>query len=227
MLKKGEPYIVDEEGIVPITVEQARIFDSYMRGKRETVKGHYRYVVRDSSGRIVSAMKWAPRKRGFVASPLNVVSSDLEVGEGFKMGEFCHIHPRVRIGRGTTLRSYVELREDTVIGDYCYLDSGVKTSGKCVIGNNVTLRYDSIIARGVEIGEGTFISPQLMTENLDYHVKEIGGAKIGRNVFIGTNVTLASGITICDGAVIGSKANVRKDITEPGVYIGNPARKVK
>lgn len=191
--KKGEPYIVDEEGIVPITEEQAKAFE----------------------------------KKGFVASPLNVISSDLEVGEGFKIGAFCHIHSRVRIGRGVTLRSYVELREGTVIGDRCYLDSGVKTSGKCIIGNNVTLRFDSIIARGVEIGEGTFVSPQLMTENLDHHGKEIGGAKIGKNVFIGTNVTLASGITICDGAIIGSKSNVRKSITEPGVYIGNPARKVK
>jgi len=39
-------------------------------------------------------------------------------------------------------------------------------------------------------------------------------------------VTLASGIEICSGAIIGSKANVRKSITEPGIYIGNPARRL-
>jgi UDP-N-acetylglucosamine acyltransferase len=99
-------------------------------------------------------------------------------------------------------------------------------SGNCKIGNNVTIRYDSIIARGVEIGDGSFIAPQFMTENLDANRKEIGGAKVGKNVFIGTNVTLASGITICDGAIIGTKANVRKDITVVGVYIGSPAKLV-
>ena len=157
----------------------------------------------------------------------NVISPDIEIGSDPKIGEFCYIHPKVRIGHNVTLRSYIELREDTVIGDHCYIDSGVKTSGKCVVGNNVTLRYDCIIARGVVIGDNTFISPQLMTENLDHRGKELGGAKIGKNVFIGTNVTLAAGITVCDGAIIGSKSNVRKDITEVGVYIGNPARKVK
>jgi len=75
-----------------------------------------------------------------------------------------------------------------------------------------------------------------MTENLDQNGTEIGGAKIGvgkwdkkteYRVFIGTNVTLAAGITICPGAIIGSKANVRKSITVPGVYVGNPARIVR
>jgi ribosomal protein L44E len=33
-----------------------------LKGKREKVKGHYRYVERDSSGKIVSAKKWTPKK---------------------------------------------------------------------------------------------------------------------------------------------------------------------
>ena len=75
-----------------------------------------------------------------------------------------------------------------------------------------------------------------MTENLNYRGESIGGAHIGTKsgdydteyrVFIGTNVTLAAGIRICNGTIIGTKANVRKDITEPGVYIGNPARRIK
>jgi UDP-N-acetylglucosamine acyltransferase len=159
-------------------------------------------------------------------SNFNVISPDLKHGENFSIGEFCHIYQKVCVGRNVTIRSYVELREDTVIGDYCYIDSGVKSSGNCKIGNKVVIRYDSIIARGVEIGDGTFVSPQLMTENLTARRVEVGGAKIGRNVFIGTNVTLASGITICDGTVIGTKANVRKSITVPGTYIGNPAKRV-
>ena len=131
------------------------------------------------------------------------------------------------------MRSYVELRPQTIFGDGCYIDSGVKCSGQCRMGDRVTLRYDSIIARGVEVEDDVFISPQLMTENVNHRGEEVGGAKIGvgdwdheteYRVFIGTNVTLAAGITIVPGVIIGSKANVRKDITEAGVYVGNPAK---
>lgn len=158
---------------------------------------------------------------------MNTIHESFKHGRNFRIGEFCHIHEDVEVGDDVTIRSFVELRPRTVVGSRVYVDSGVKTSGDCRIGDDVTLRYDCIIARGVEVGDGTFIAPQLMTENLDEVRASIGGAKIGRGVFIGTNVTLASGITICDGAVIGSKANVRKSIAEKGVYVGNPARRLE
>ena len=47
--------------------------------------------------------------------------------------------------------------------------------------------------------------------------------KIGNRVSIGTNATILP-VTICDRAVVGAGAVVTKDITEPGIYVGNPAR---
>ena len=152
-----------------------------------------------------------------------------------KIGKYCHIYPEVQVGDNGHIRSYVELRNDTIIGDDCYIDSGVRSSGECIIGSRVTLRYDSIIAKRTKIMDDVFIAPQLMTENINHLGVPVGGAQIGVGVwdrekpfrvFIGTNVTLAAGITICPNVVIGSKANVRKSITEPGVYLGNPARKL-
>ena len=46
---------------------------------------------------------------------------------------------------------------------------------------------------------------------------------LGNGVSIGTNATILP-VTICDKAVIGAGAVVTKDITESGVYVGNPAR---
>ena len=48
---------------------------------------------------------------------------------------------------------------------------------------------------------------------------------IGNRVSIGSNATLLP-VSICDDVVIGAGAVVTKDITEKGVYVGNPARKV-
>lgn len=142
------------------------------------------------------------------------------------------IEDGVIIGPNTVLKNYVELRTGTVIGDDCYIDSRVSTSGDCFIGDRVSIRYSGIIARGTIIDDDVFIAPQLMTENISHRGEEVGGPLIGAGewdrktkyrVFIGTNVTLAAGIVICPGVVIGSKSNVRKSITEPGVYFGNPA----
>jgi acetyltransferase-like isoleucine patch superfamily enzyme len=49
---------------------------------------------------------------------------------------------------------------------------------------------------------------------------------VGNNVSIGSNATILP-VTITDNVVIGAGAVVTKDILEPGVYIGNPARKLK
>jgi len=47
--------------------------------------------------------------------------------------------------------------------------------------------------------------------------------KIGNGVSIGTNATVLP-VSICDRVVVGAGAVVTKDITEPGIYVGNPAR---
>ena len=47
--------------------------------------------------------------------------------------------------------------------------------------------------------------------------------RIGNNVSIGTNATILP-VTICDNVVVGAGAVVTKDISNPGIYVGNPAR---
>jgi acetyltransferase-like isoleucine patch superfamily enzyme len=47
--------------------------------------------------------------------------------------------------------------------------------------------------------------------------------KIGNHVSIGTNATILP-VEICDHVVIGAGAVVTRDIREPGIYAGNPAR---
>jgi UDP-3-O-[3-hydroxymyristoyl] glucosamine N-acyltransferase len=130
----------------------------------------------------------------------------------------------IDIGEGTKVGAFTEIREGVVIGDNCYIDSHCCFTGNSKIGNNVTIRNHCVIARGVEIGDNTFISPQCMFQNLDKDGQKIGGAKIGKDCFIGTNVTFKEGVKVCDGVTIGSKSYVNKDITEPGLYVGIPAK---
>ncbi len=45
-------------------------------------------------------------------------------------------------------------------------------------------------------------------------------------VSIGSNATILP-VKICAGAVVGAGAVVTKDISQPGIYAGNPARKIR
>jgi len=49
--------------------------------------------------------------------------------------------------------------------------------------------------------------------------------KIGNHVSIGSNATILP-VDICDHVVIGAGAVVTKNISTPGVYVGNPAKKL-
>jgi acetyltransferase-like isoleucine patch superfamily enzyme len=49
---------------------------------------------------------------------------------------------------------------------------------------------------------------------------------IGNHVSIGSNATILP-VSICDGVVIGAGAVVTKDILQPGIYAGNPARLIR
>jgi UDP-2-acetamido-3-amino-2,3-dideoxy-glucuronate N-acetyltransferase len=160
----------------------------------------------------------------FKCGEFNIIEDGVEFGDNVTIGSFCHFYSDTEIGDGTVIKDYVELRPNTKIGKDCYVDSRVSASGNCIIGNNVTLRYDVIIARKVEIGDNTYVSPRVMTNNLDSGKHQIGGAKIGKNCFIGTNAVIHFGINIEDDVVIGSMSFVNKDCFKGKTYIGTPAK---
>jgi len=153
-----------------------------------------------------------------------MISKYAKIGSNVEIGKYVIIEDGVEIGDNTVIKNFVELRKNTKVGSNCYIDSRVSTSGECIIANNVTLRYDSIIAMGCEIGDGTYVCPRVMTNNLDSGKDQIGGAKVGKNCFIGTNSVLHHGIKIGDNSVTGSMAFVNKDIPDNEIWIGSPAK---
>ncbi len=85
------------------------------------------------------------------------------------------------------------------------------------IGRHVIINLNCTIGHDVKIGDYTTISPGA---NIS------GDVKIGDLCYIGTNAVIREKINICDKVVIGAGAVVVKDITEPGVYVGNPCKKI-
>ena len=50
--------------------------------------------------------------------------------------------------------------------------------------------------------------------------------ELGDNVVIGANSVVIGPVNICDDVIIGAMSLVNKNISEPGVYVGVPLRKI-
>jgi acetyltransferase-like isoleucine patch superfamily enzyme len=126
----------------------------------------------------------------------------------------------------------VNLYECT-IGDNCFIGPFVEIQKGVVIGNSCKIQSHAFICELVTInnncfiGHGvTFINDKFKGGNPargDRHLWE--STNIGNNVSIGSNATILP-VDICDDVVIGAGSVVTKSITEPGVYVGNPAKKM-
>jgi len=110
----------------------------------------------------------------------------------------------------------------------------VEIQKNTTIGKNTRIQSHSFICELVSIGDECFIGHGVMFINdLFSEGKPANGnkdfwknTKIGNNVSIGSNATILP-VEICDHVVIGAGAVVTKNIVESGVYVGNPAKKIK
>lgn len=121
-----------------------------------------------------------------------------------------------------------------IIGDESFIGPFVEIQKDVTIGNRTKIQSHSFICELVTIGNDCFIGHGVMFINDRFDNGGPAGGdktkwkptKIGNKVSIGSNATILP-VSICDAAVIGAGSVVTKDITEPGVYAGNPAKKLK
>jgi acetyltransferase-like isoleucine patch superfamily enzyme len=135
----------------------------------------------------------------------------------------------VEFGKNVTVVQPVNLYGCT-IGDGSFVGPFVEIQKGAQIGKRCRVQSHSFICELVAIGDDCFISHGAMFINDSFVT---GGpamerrlwrqTKLGNQVSIGTNATVLP-VTICDHVVVGAGAVVTKDITEPGFYVGNPAR---
>ena len=139
----------------------------------------------------------------------------------------------VTFGEGVTIVEPCNLYGCT-IGDGSFIGPFVEIQKQATIGKRVRVQSHAFICELVTVGDDCFISHGAMFIN---DLFQIGGPAWGKNelwkptvlgnkVSIGTNATILP-VSICDNVVVGAGAVVTKDITEPGVYAGNPARLIR
>lgn len=121
-----------------------------------------------------------------------------KLGHCVFVGPFVEIQKDVQIGDRTRIQSHSFICELVSIGDDCF------------VGHGVMFINDTFLEGGPAKGRKALWK----------------STHIGNRVSIGSNASILP-VAICDDVVIGAGAVVTKNITEKGVYAGNPARKIR
>ena len=140
---------------------------------------------------------------------------DVVFGENVKVVEPLNIYG-CEIGNNTFIGPFVEIQKDVKIGKNC------KVQSHSFICELVTIGDNTVIAHGVMFINDLFANggPANGDKNL------WKSTTIGNNVSIGSNATILP-VSICDNVVIGAGSVVTRDIKESGIYVGNPAKKIR
>ncbi len=123
---------------------------------------------------------------------------ECEIGDNTFIGPFVEIQKGARIGKNCKIQSHAFICDLVTIGDNCFISHGA-------------MFINDLFASGGPAGGD---------------VTKWSNTVIGKNVSIGTNSTILP-IKICDNVVVGAGSVVTKDIDEPGIYAGNPAKLIR
>ena len=109
-------------------------------------------------------------------------------------------------------------------------------SEHAMIGAGTLVMHSAIVNAGAIIGENCIINTGVLVEH-DVRVSDHvhiatravvnGGCEIGEGVLVGSGSILRQGIAITSRTTIGAGSNVVNSISEPGVYVGNPAKRIQ
>lgn len=121
---------------------------------------------------------------------------------GCRIGEDCFIGPFVEIQRDVSIGPRTRIQSHSFV---CEL---VTIGADCVVAHGVMFINDPYSSGGPARGDRS----------------QWRATRIADRVSIGSNATILP-VSICSDVVIGAGAVVTRDIVEPGVYAGNPARR--
>lgn len=138
---------------------------------------------------------------GFIKNPLvriRIYNTIKKYGGvlGNVMASTAHVSKFAQIGTGISIHHFANVNAGVVLGD------------------DIILNTHSNIGHDVIVGSHTHISTGVMV---------CGECRIGQRCFIGSQSVIRNGISICDDAIIGTGSVIVKDITQPGIYVGQPA----
>lgn len=115
----------------------------------------------------------------------------------------------------TSTRAYIS--KHAVIGEGTVVMHGAIVNAGAVIGENCIINTNTIVEHDAKIGDHTHISTGAVVN---------GHSTVGSRTLIGSGCVILQQVSIGDEIIVGANSTVIEDLSEPGVYVGSPVKKV-
>lgn len=129
-----------------------------------------------------------------------------------RFGEGCAVAFPTLIHPSAVVSPSAALGAGTVVMAGAVVNPGSKIGVQGIVNTHASIDHDCLLGDYCHVSPGAALG---------------GAVTLGDMVHVGIGAAVKNNISICGGAVIGAGAAVVKDITEPGVYVGVPARRIK
>jgi UDP-2-acetamido-3-amino-2,3-dideoxy-glucuronate N-acetyltransferase len=151
--------------------------------------------------------------------------------------ETAEVAPGAKVGEGTRLWQYVQVREGASIGSDCVLGKAVYVDKDVTIGDRCKLQNGSSVFSPAVLEDGVFLGPGVLVTNdrVPRAVNPDGALKaaadwdavpvtIRTGAAIGAGSVVLAGVTVGRWALVGAGSVVRQDVPPHGLVVGTPAR---
>lgn len=107
---------------------------------------------------------------------------------------------------------YANIEEGTIVMHQALINAGASVGKGCIINTKALIEHEAVVGSFCHISTAAIVN---------------GQANIGDQCFIGSNTVIANNTDIAANTVIAAGSQVLRSIESPGIYIGNPPRKIK
>lgn len=107
---------------------------------------------------------------------------------------------------------------------------------EAVVHKGAMIAHRAHIGPGATIGAGAIVNTAAVIDHetqigeychIAVNATVAGRCVIGRGVMIGAGAVVVDNVRVCDGVTVGAGTVVVRNITEPGTYVGSPARRLR
>jgi UDP-N-acetylbacillosamine N-acetyltransferase len=103
------------------------------------------------------------------------------------------------------------------LGAGCFVAQRVHCGPEVSVGEGCILNTACVLEHEVQVGAFSHVS---------VNATLCGKVQVGQRVFVGAGATVKHNLSVCSDVTLGAGAVVVANITEPGTYVGCPARKL-
>ena len=116
------------------------------------------------------------------------------------------------VSKTAIVSAHSSIDEGTIVMHHAIVNANSRVGKNCIINSKALIEHDNHVGSHCHISTNSTLN---------------GSVRIGDNCFIGSNSKTVNNITIKNNIFVGIDSLVTKNLSEPGMYLGSPARKYK